>query len=121
MFPANAIAPQIHVRSHELITISSAWPFHKWAIDLTTPKNQETPFILVYGSEAVIPAKIAIPMQCITEFNEEANEIHLRENLNMFEERRSIAAINKASNNQKIAKYYNRLVRKCTFYPGDYV
>ncbi|XP_071729141.1 uncharacterized protein [Rutidosis leptorrhynchoides] len=34
-------APQIHVPSHKLIPISSAWPFHKWAIDLVGPLSEE--------------------------------------------------------------------------------
>ncbi|XP_071708150.1 uncharacterized protein [Rutidosis leptorrhynchoides] len=139
-------APQIHVPSHELIPITSSWPFYKWAIDLvgpfpdgrhlvvavdfftkwveakplkritgrqivevtnrdivsgirgrldtdrkgwedelpmvlwafrTTPKgsNRETPFSLVYCSEAVIPTEIAVSTQRVTEFNEEANMV----------------------------------------------
>ncbi|XP_071687865.1 uncharacterized protein [Rutidosis leptorrhynchoides] len=55
----------------------------------TTSKgsNRETPFSLVYGSEA------------------------LKENLDLLEERRELAAI----------IYYNRRVKERTFCPGDYV
>ncbi|XP_071728092.1 uncharacterized protein [Rutidosis leptorrhynchoides] len=155
-------APQIHMPSHELIPVTSAWPFYKWAIDLvngqvevtnrdivagimarldterkgwadelpqvlwafrTTPKgsNRETPFSLVYRSEAIIPAEIAVPTQRVMEFNDVSNVINLKENLELLEERRDIAAIREASNKQKIAKYYNQHVRERTFRPCNYV
>ncbi|XP_071711084.1 uncharacterized protein [Rutidosis leptorrhynchoides] len=65
--------------------------------------------------------EIVVPTQCVTEFDEESNVMYLSENLNLLEERMSIAAINEASNKQKIAKYYNQRLRERTFRPGDYV
>ncbi|XP_071697016.1 uncharacterized protein [Rutidosis leptorrhynchoides] len=122
---------------YDLIPVSSAWPFCKWAINIvgpfnrstangqvevtnkeivagikarlglsqtgwvdelpnvlwahrTTPKRStgETPFSLVYGTEAVIPAEICVPTQRIMAFDIEANSEALRENLNLLEERR---------------------------------
>ncbi|XP_071713010.1 uncharacterized protein [Rutidosis leptorrhynchoides] len=63
-----------------------------------TPDNSkaeqgETPFSLVYGTEAVIPAEICVPTQRIMEFDIEANFEALRDNLNLLEERRLMAAI----------------------------
>jgi transposase InsO family protein len=89
----------------------------------TTPKGstQETPFSLVYGTEAVIPAEIAVPTHRVTAFSEEINEVNLRENLNLLEERRVMASIREAANKQKIAKYYNRNVRPLSFRVGDWV
>ncbi|XP_071693488.1 uncharacterized protein [Rutidosis leptorrhynchoides] len=93
-----------------------------WAFRTTLKgSNRETPFSLVYGSEAVIPAEIAVPTQRVMEFNDESNVINLKENLNLWEERREIAAIREASNKQKIAKYYNQRVRERTLRPGDFV
>ncbi|XP_071740769.1 uncharacterized protein [Rutidosis leptorrhynchoides] len=195
--------PAIHMPAHELIPVTSAWPFYKWAIDLvgpfpdgkhlvvaidfftkwveakplksitglnikqtfssvahpqangqvevtnrdivagrrarldtdrkgwadelpqvlcafrTTPKgsNRETPFSLVYGIEAVIPAEIAVPTQCVVQFNDESNVISLKENLDLLEERRDTAAIRESSNKHKIAKYYNQRVKERTFSP----
>ena len=93
-----------------------------WAFR-TTPKGSthETPFSLAYGTEAVIPAEIAVPTHRITAFSEEVNEVNLRENLNLLEERRIMAAIREAANKQKIAKYYNRTVRPLSFRVGDWV
>ncbi|XP_071732849.1 uncharacterized protein [Rutidosis leptorrhynchoides] len=67
----------------------------------TTPKRStgETPFSLVYGTEAVIPAKICVPTQHIMAFDIEANSEALRDNLNLLEERRLMADIRQADHN----------------------
>ncbi|XP_071708821.1 uncharacterized protein [Rutidosis leptorrhynchoides] len=59
----------------------------------TTPKGatNETPFSLVYGSEAVIPAEINVPTMRITSFDESSNSEELHENLNLVEELREMA------------------------------
>ncbi|XP_071708336.1 uncharacterized protein [Rutidosis leptorrhynchoides] len=78
----------------------------------TTPKGatNETPFSLVYGSEAVIPAEINVLTMRIASFDESSNSEELRENLNLVEERREMAAIKEATNKQRIASYYNKRV-----------
>ncbi|XP_071714616.1 uncharacterized protein [Rutidosis leptorrhynchoides] len=57
-------------------------PYVLWA-HCTTPKGSrgETPFSLVYGTEAVIPAEIRVPVQRILPFDTESNSSVLRENL----------------------------------------
>ncbi|XP_071695116.1 uncharacterized protein [Rutidosis leptorrhynchoides] len=147
-----------HLPKYDLISVSSGWPFCKWAIDivrsfprsmgnaryqvvaiefftkwveakdrmglskkiwvhevpyvlwahLTTPKRStgETPFSLVYSTEAVIPAEILIPTNRVLAFDIESNSSVLRENLNFLEERRIMAAIRQADNKQRQAKYY---------------
>ncbi|XP_071687697.1 uncharacterized protein [Rutidosis leptorrhynchoides] len=79
----------------------------------TTPKSatNETPFSLVYGSKAVIPAKINVPTMRIASFDESINSEELRENLNLVEERREMTAIKEAINKQRIARYYNKRVQ----------
>ncbi|XP_071699831.1 uncharacterized protein [Rutidosis leptorrhynchoides] len=66
----------------------------------TTPKGatNETPFSLVYGSEAIIPAEINVPTMRIASFDESSNSEELRENLHLVEERREMAAIKEAIN-----------------------
>ncbi|XP_071695009.1 uncharacterized protein [Rutidosis leptorrhynchoides] len=63
-------------------------PYVLWAHH-TMPKRStgETPFSLVYGTEAVIPAEIHVPTQRILAFDTENNSSILRENLNLLEER----------------------------------
>ncbi|XP_022007735.1 uncharacterized protein LOC110907003 [Helianthus annuus] len=89
----------------------------------TMPKtsNGETPFSLVYGSEAVIPAEIGLPSPRMLSMNMINNEEERRLDLDLLEERREMAAINKAKYKTKLEKYYNSKVRICTFNPGDYV
>ncbi|XP_071695098.1 uncharacterized protein [Rutidosis leptorrhynchoides] len=60
--------------------------------------TRETPFSLVYGSEAVISAEILVPTHIIVNFKEEANDAALSENLNFIEERRLMATIREANN-----------------------
>ncbi|XP_071718881.1 uncharacterized protein [Rutidosis leptorrhynchoides] len=58
-----------------------------WAHRTTFKKSTgEKPFSLVYGSEAVIPAEILVPTHRVANFEEEANDDALGENLNFIEE-----------------------------------
>nr|XP_043638079.1 uncharacterized protein LOC122609083 [Erigeron canadensis] len=88
---------------------------------ITTPRGStmETPFSLVYGTEAVIPPELSIPSHRIVNFNPAQNEEALRENLNLIEERREVFHIKLADNKQKMAKYYNKRVHHVFFKPGD--
>ncbi|XP_071691337.1 uncharacterized protein [Rutidosis leptorrhynchoides] len=89
----------------------------------TIPKGatNETPFSLVYGSEAVILAEINMPTMRIASFDESSNSEQLHENLNLVEERREMAAIKEAINKQRIASYYNKRVQPLSFQLNDLV
>ncbi|XP_071727479.1 uncharacterized protein [Rutidosis leptorrhynchoides] len=89
----------------------------------TTHKNStgETPFSLVYGSEAVIPAVITVPTERILSYSEGENDERLCTNLNYAEERREMTTIREATNKQRIAKYYDKCVRSRIYKVGDLV
>ncbi|XP_071740662.1 uncharacterized protein [Rutidosis leptorrhynchoides] len=89
----------------------------------TTHKNntEETPFNLVYGTEAVIPAELVVPTKRIRSFDESSNDESLCANLDMLEEHRVIATIREAITKQKISKYYDKRVKPMSFRVGDYV
>ncbi|XP_071712959.1 uncharacterized protein [Rutidosis leptorrhynchoides] len=72
-------------------------------------------------SDNVIPAEILVPTQRVANFDKEANDDALGENLNFIEERRLMAAIREANNKQQIAKYYNKRVRALSFDVGEWV
>ncbi|XP_071695212.1 uncharacterized protein [Rutidosis leptorrhynchoides] len=91
---------------------------HRTTLKGTT---NETPFSLVYGSEAVIPVKIIMPTMRITSFDESSNSEELRENLNFVEEHREMAAIKEAINKQRNASYYNKRVQPLSFQLDDLV
>ncbi|KAL0462459.1 UNVERIFIED_CONTAM: hypothetical protein Slati_0133500, partial [Sesamum latifolium] len=84
----------------------------------TTPRGStgETPFSLVYGTEAIIPAKLGMPSYRVMNFSEECNEDLLRENLDLIEELRE-----KASTHTKIQEYHDQFLQqksKITKFPS---
>ncbi|XP_071739841.1 uncharacterized protein [Rutidosis leptorrhynchoides] len=97
-------------------------PKFLWAHRMTHKNNtRETPFSLVYGSEALIPVEITVPIEKVLSHSEGENDERLRTNLNYAEERREMAAIREATNKQRIAKYYDKRVRVRTYKVGDLV
>ncbi|GKC18219.1 hypothetical protein Tco_1015001 [Tanacetum coccineum] len=58
--------------------------------------NGETPFSLVYGSEAVIPIEISMETKRINEFKVRQNEKRCRQELGILKERREITSIREA-------------------------
>ncbi|XP_071708007.1 uncharacterized protein [Rutidosis leptorrhynchoides] len=87
----------------------------------TTPKrsNGETPYSLVYGTEAVLPAEIQVLTNRTANLKE--NEENLRLNLDLMEERREAALIREAANKKKIERYYNKRVKPSVYKVEDYV
>ncbi|XP_022014162.1 uncharacterized protein LOC110913648 [Helianthus annuus] len=88
----------------------------------TMPKtsNNETPFSLTYGTEAMIPTEVGLPSlrRLITDND---NERLLREGLDLLEERREATTINEATYKKTLEKYYNQRVAQHTFKEGEYV
>ena len=64
-------------------------------VDQTTPKEAtgETPFTLVFGTEAVIPTEVGLPSYRVENFTEQENNAAILENLDFQEERRDQALI----------------------------
>ncbi|GJY95020.1 reverse transcriptase domain-containing protein [Tanacetum coccineum] len=83
--------------------------------------NGETPFSLTYGTEAVIPVDIGMPTLRTTEVDMIKNDEALEINLDLLEERREQATIQKAKIKAKMEKYYNARVRNTSFKPRDLV
>ncbi|GJS17820.1 reverse transcriptase domain-containing protein [Tanacetum coccineum] len=83
--------------------------------------NGETLFSLTYATEAVIPAEIGMPTLQTAEVDLIKNDEELEINLDLIEEKREQAAIQKAKSKAKMEKYYNSKVRGTSFKPGDMV
>ncbi|GJU62399.1 reverse transcriptase domain-containing protein [Tanacetum coccineum] len=83
--------------------------------------NGDTPFSLTYGTEAVIPAEIGMPILRTAEVDLVQNDEALEINLDLLEERREQAAIREAKSKAKMERYYNSKVRSTSFKPGDLV
>ncbi|KAG7552243.1 Retrotransposon gag domain [Arabidopsis thaliana x Arabidopsis arenosa] len=91
----------------------------------TTPRRPtgETPFSLVYGMEAVVPAELNVPGLRRTEapLNEEENSAMLDDSLDTINERRDQALIRIQNYQQAAARYYNSKVKSRPIFVGDYV
>ncbi|GJV94481.1 reverse transcriptase domain-containing protein [Tanacetum coccineum] len=83
--------------------------------------NDDTPFSLTYGTEAVIPAEIGMPTYRTTAVDVVHNDDELRLNLDLVEERRERAAIREAQAKLKMKRYYDARVKNVAFRPGDFV
>ncbi|MCI03789.1 gypsy retrotransposon integrase-like protein, partial [Trifolium medium] len=84
----------------------------------TTPHSTtgETPFRLVYGTEAVIPVEIGEPSRRTEQpLEEEMNDEALREELDLVEEIRTGASLREETLKQKIAARYDTKVIKRDF------
>ncbi|GJZ85270.1 hypothetical protein Tco_0650609 [Tanacetum coccineum] len=83
--------------------------------------NGDTPFLLTYRTEVVIPAEIVMPTLRTAEVDLVQNSEALEINLDLLEERREHAAIHEVKSKAKMEKYYNSKVYNTTFRPGDLV
>ncbi|KAL0421024.1 UNVERIFIED_CONTAM: hypothetical protein Slati_3125300 [Sesamum latifolium] len=81
----------------------------------------ETPFSLVYGTEAIIPAELGMPSHRVMNFSEKCNENLLRENLDLIEEFRKKAFLHIQRYKNIMINSYNKRVKSRSFQIGDLV
>jgi len=103
----------------------------RWADELhgvlwnlrTTEKTAtgETPFMLAYGSEAVLPIEVALHTHRLTSFQETLNNAALRETLDLLPSIRGDALIREALYKLRIARLHNRAVKLQPIQVGDLV
>ncbi|KAG7594060.1 Ribonuclease H-like superfamily [Arabidopsis thaliana x Arabidopsis arenosa] len=91
----------------------------------TTPRRAtgETPFSLVYGMEAVVPAELNVPGLRRSEapLNEESNSKLLEDILDTIDERRDQSLIRLQNYQQLTARYYNSKLKNRPLNVGDFV
>ncbi|KAG7559454.1 Ribonuclease H-like superfamily [Arabidopsis thaliana x Arabidopsis arenosa] len=91
----------------------------------TTPRRAtgETPFSLVYGMEAVVPAELNVPGLRRSEapLNEESNSKLLEDVLDTIDERRDQSLIRLHNYQQLTARYYNSKLKNRPLNVGDFV
>ena len=103
----------------------------RWAEELpnvlwayrTTPRRStgETPFSLTYGVEAVILAEVNLCSAQVLGFIPTENSELMLKQLNLLEEYQESVTIRLAEYQQKLARRYNRDVRKREFGARDLV
>jgi hypothetical protein len=89
----------------------------------TTPSRAtgETPFFLVYGTEACLPSEILMGSPQVQLFDESMQEQLHREDVDFIDERRWQAAIRNARYNQVLRRYHQRFVHSRELEVGDLV
>ena len=93
-----------------------AWPEELpnvlWAYKTTarTPTG-ETPFRLIYGTEAVIPVEVGVTSIRRGTFNEEINDDELRLNLDRLDKVRDNASSKMTKYQKKMAEYYDKSIK----------
>jgi len=93
-----------------------------WAYRTTSRRSTgETPFFLTYGAEVVIPTEVNLCNARVSRFSLVENSKLMMKQLNMLEEHRESATIWLAEYQQKLARRYNKDVRKREFGAGDLV
>ncbi|XP_056686068.1 uncharacterized protein [Spinacia oleracea] len=103
----------------------------RWADDLpnvlwsirTTAKNSigETPFLLAYGAEAVLPTEMYEPTLRVMLYDENANWEMMKMALDFLPEVRGNAALRQQLYKLRMAREYNKKVSKRVLKGGDFV
>ena len=93
-----------------------------WAYRTTirTP-TEETPFKLVYGSEAIIPTEVHMANHRVMTYQDKDNEEQLRLNLDLIDEVRTDAEHKTTRYKYLMARQYDALVKPRHFNIGDLV
>lgn len=93
-----------------------------WAHQKTTrTSTQETPFALIYGSEAVIPSEIAVETQRIQQYQPTGNEVAKIYDLELLEDKRGTALANILRYQATGARAYNKNIHTKDTQVGDLV
>ena len=89
----------------------------------TMPRRStgETPFLMTYGVEAVIPLEIGFPTSRTSSFNPRDNDEQLTKSLDLIEEKRENAMVQLAYYQQKLKQGYDANVKLRHLTPSDLV
>lgn len=92
-----------------------------WAFRITPHiPTRETPFALAFGTEAIVPMELQIPIHWVQFNDEDTNSKKLRSNLDALEEIKDEAQVRKAVYQQRAARYYNQKVRESNLKVEDW-
>ena len=80
-----------------------------------------SPYFLVYGLEAIIPADIAFRAPRVEHYDEEQAVAVWTEDVNRVEEERLITYVHTTKYLEGLQRYYNRNIRGRSFAVGDLV
>ncbi len=93
-----------------------------WAMRTTpTTSNKETPFFLVYGSEAMLPTELRHQSTRVQKYSDEDQEEQRYDDVNLLEKHRKRVVVRAASYQQALRRYHEKRIRARTLSIGDYV
>src|SRR3954469_8210419 len=98
-------------------------PVVLWSLR-TTPNRSTgyTPFFLVYGAEAVLPADIMYDSPRVTQYTTaEVNEVARQDDVDLLEEPRELALSRSPIYQQDLRRYHSKKVNPRVFKEGDLV
>ena len=97
-------------------------PYVLWSLR-TTPNaaTQETPFFLVHGAEAVLPIEIEHNSPRVVEYEEEASQKALEDDVDAIDEARDVVLSRVSAYQQNLKNYHSRRLRPRSFEVGDLV
>jgi hypothetical protein len=89
----------------------------------TSPSRatRETPFIMVYGAEVVLPPEVTIGSLRVKTYDEAARDQLRREDIDLVDERRWQSAIKNARYQQALKRYHQRFMRSRELQVDDLV
>jgi hypothetical protein len=77
----------------------------------------QSPYFLVYGSEAILPADVIWDSPAVEHYDEDSRRV----NIDRLEEARCTALVQSARYLEGIRRYHDRNVKECSFNVGDLV
>ena len=80
-----------------------------------------SPYFLVYGSEAILPANIAFRAPRVENFDEEQATAFWTKDVDKAEEERLITYVHTAKYLEGLWRYYDYNIKGCSFAVGDLV
>jgi hypothetical protein len=86
----------------------------------TKPTGQ-SPYFLVYGSEAILPTNVMWDSRAVEQYDESISEDSRRVDIDGLEEARGAALVQSARYLEGIRRYHNRNVKEHSFNVGDLV
>ncbi|XP_026396269.1 uncharacterized protein LOC113290897 [Papaver somniferum] len=139
-------AKRIHSPATKLNSVDSPCPFSKWGVDIvgtliegsgsaflqklsptmayrTTRRSVtgESPFLLTYGTEAVIPTEIIMSTTKTEAWEKNLTTDMMLERLDDLEERREAALQRMENYQRRLAREYNKKVKLRNFVEGQHV
>ena len=80
-----------------------------------------TPFLLIYGVDAVLPEEISYATPHICAYDEETTEEALQDSLDRLDEHCGMRLVHSTRYQQQLRKYHSKHVRPLNFMKGDLV